>query len=139
MKFWSVFMAEANLNKAHHIMTYLSILFLPIILSWLLTKLVETSRDLSRQWEWNHVRLAVRYYPRKHRKKKKARQPSKIEGQAQRKKPLMLTYLLPLALISFKVGCRVEHSLHRLQAALNKQYFPKWNILKYFFNSCAGT
>jgi hypothetical protein len=40
-------MAEANLNKAHHIMTYLSILFLPIILSWLLIKLVETSHDLT--------------------------------------------------------------------------------------------
>jgi hypothetical protein len=50
----------------------------------------------------------------------------------------MLTYLLLLALISFKVDCRVEHSLHRLQAALNEQYFTKWNILKYFFNSCAG-
>jgi hypothetical protein len=92
MTFWLVFMAEANLNKAHHIMTYLSILFLPIILSWLLTKLVEASHDLSRRREWNHVHLAVRYYPRKHRKKKKARRPSKIEGQAQRKKPLMLTY-----------------------------------------------
>ncbi len=75
---------------AHHIMTYLFILFLPIILSWLLTKLVEASHDLSCRWEWNHVCLAVPYYPRKHRKKKKARQPSKIEGQAQRKKPLML-------------------------------------------------
>jgi hypothetical protein len=83
-------MAEANLNMAHHIMTYLFILFLPIILSWLLTKLVEASHDLSCRWEWNHVCLAVPYYPRKHRKKKKARQPSKIEGQAQRKKPLML-------------------------------------------------
>jgi hypothetical protein len=112
-------MAEANLNKAHHIMTYLSILFLPIILSWLLTKLVETSHDLSCHWEWNHVCLAVHYYPRKHHKKKKARWPSKIEGQTQRKKSLMLTYLLPLALISFKVGCCVEHSLHRLRAALN--------------------
>ncbi len=131
-------MVEANLNEAHHIMTYLSILFLPIILSLLLTKLVETSHDLSCCREWNHVRLTVRYYPRKHRKKKKARQPSKIKGQAQRKKPLMLTYLLLLALISFKAGCRVEPFLHRLQAALNEQYFPKWNILKYFFNSCAG-
>jgi hypothetical protein len=38
----------------------------------------------------------------------------------------MLTYLLPLALISFKVGCRVEHSLRRLQAALNMhQCLPK--------------
>ena len=136
--FWLVFMVEANLNKAHHIMTYLSILFLPIILSWLLTKLVEASHDLSCCWEWNHDCLTVRYYPRKHRKKKKARRPGKIEGQAQRKKPLMLTYLLLLALISFKVGCRVEHSLHCLQEALNKQYFPKWNIFKYFFNSCAG-
>ncbi len=71
--FWLVFMAEANLNKALHIMTYLSILFLPIILSWLLTKLVEASRDLSCCREWNHVCLVVRYYPRKHRKKKKAR------------------------------------------------------------------
>jgi hypothetical protein len=68
----------------------------------------------------------VRYYPRKHHKKKKARRPSKIEGQAQRKKSLMLTYLLPLALISFKVGCHVEHSLHRLRAALNiNQCLPK--------------
>jgi hypothetical protein len=78
--FWLVFMAEANLNKAHHIMTYLSILFLPIILAWLLTKLVETSHDLMRHWEWNHICLVVRHYPRKHRKKKKARRPSKFEG-----------------------------------------------------------
>ncbi len=107
-------------------MTYLSILFLPIILPWLLTKLVETSHDLMRCWEWNHVHLAVHHYPRKHRKKKKARQPSKFEGQAQRKKSLMLTYLLLLALISFKVSCHVEHSLRRLQAALNiNQYMPK--------------
>jgi hypothetical protein len=119
-------MAEANLNKAHHIMTYLSILFLPIILSWLLTKLVETSHDLTHLWEWNHVCLLVCHYPRKHRKKKEARRPSKIEGQVQRKKSLMPTYLLLLALIAFKVGCRVEHSLHRLRAALNiNQYMPK--------------
>jgi hypothetical protein len=65
-------------------------------------------------------------------KKEKARRPSKIEGQAQRKKPLMLTYLLLLALISFKVGCPVEHSLHRLQAALNEQYFPKMEYLEIF-------
>jgi hypothetical protein len=119
-------MAEANLNKAHQIMTYLFILLFPIMLSWLFTKLVETSHDLSRCWEWNHIRLAVRYYPRKHRKKKKARRPSKIKGQAQRKKSLTLTYLLPLALISFKVGFCVEHSLHRLRAALNiNQCLPK--------------
>jgi hypothetical protein len=124
--FWLVFMAEANLNKAHNIMTDLSILFLPIILSWFLTKLVETSHDLKRLWEWNHVCLAVRHYPRKHRKKKKASRPSKFEGQAQRKKSLMLTYLLPLALISFKVGCRVEHSLCRLRVALNMHHcLPK--------------
>jgi hypothetical protein len=126
MTFWLVFMVEANLNKAHHLMTYLSILFLPIILSWLLTKLAETSHDLIHCWEWNHVHLAVRHYPRKHLKKKKARQPSKFKGQAQRKKSLMLTYLLPLALISFKVGCHVKHSLYHLQAALNiNQYLPK--------------
>ncbi len=107
-------------------MTYLSILLFPIILSWLLAKLVETSHDLSHCWEWNHVHLAVHYYPRKHRKKKKARRPSKIEGQAHRKKSLMLTYLLPFALISFKDGCRVEHSLHCLRAALNiNQCLPK--------------
>jgi hypothetical protein len=100
-------MAEANLNKAHHIMTYLSILFLPIILSWLLTKLVETSHDLTHCWEWNHVRLVVCHYPRKHHKKKKARQPSKIKDQVWRKKSVMPTYLLPLALIAFKVGCCV--------------------------------
>jgi hypothetical protein len=38
----------------------------------------------------------------------------------------MFIYLLPLALISFKVGCRVEHSLCRLRAALNMhQCLPK--------------
>jgi hypothetical protein len=66
-------MAEANLNKTHHIMTYLSILFLPIILSWLFTKLVETSHDLSCHWEWNHVRLAVRLLPQE--------APQKEEGK----------------------------------------------------------
>ncbi len=107
-------------------MTYLSILLFPIILSWLLTKLMETSHDLTHHWEWNHVCLAVRYYPRKHCKKKKTRRPSKIKGQAQRKKSLMPTYLIPLALISFKVGCHVEHSLHHVRAALNiNQCMPK--------------
>jgi hypothetical protein len=38
----------------------------------------------------------------------------------------MLTYLLPLALISFKVGCHVEHFLCRLRTALNMhQCLPK--------------
>jgi hypothetical protein len=111
-------MAEANFNKAHQIMTYLSLLLFPTILSWLLTKLAEISHNLMRRWEWNHVRLAVRHYPRKHRKKKKARRPSKIEDQVQRKRSLIPTYLLPLVLIAFKVGCRVEHSVRHLKAAL---------------------
>jgi hypothetical protein len=64
-------MAEANLHKAHHVLTYLVLLFFPTILSWLLTKLAEVSHDLTCQWEWNHVRLAVRHHPRKYRKKKK--------------------------------------------------------------------
>ncbi len=107
-------------------MTYLSILLFSIILSWLLTKLVETFHDLLHHWEWNHVRLAVRYYPRKHRKNKKARRPGKIKCQAQKKKSIMLTYLLPLALISFRVGCHVEHFYCHLQAALNiNQCLPK--------------
>jgi hypothetical protein len=91
--------------KAHQIMTYLSLLLFPTILSWLLTKLAEIFHDLTRQWEWNHVRLAVYHYPRNHHKKKKARRPSKIEDQVQRKRSLIPTYLLPLALIAFKVGC----------------------------------
>jgi hypothetical protein len=66
-------MAEANLDKAHQIVTYLSLLLFPTILFWLLTKLAEISHDLAHRWEWNHVRLAVRHYPSKHRKKKKAR------------------------------------------------------------------
>jgi hypothetical protein len=38
----------------------------------------------------------------------------------------MLTYLLLLALITFKVGCCVEHSLRHLRAALNiNQCLPK--------------
>jgi hypothetical protein len=66
-------MAEATSNKAHQVLTYLMLLFFPTILSWLLTKLAEVSHDLTRRWEWNHMRLAVRHHPRKHHKKKKAR------------------------------------------------------------------
>jgi hypothetical protein len=66
-------MVETNLNKAHKVMTYLMLLFVPTILSWLHTKLVEVSHDLSCRWEWNHVCLAIHHHPRKHRKKKKAR------------------------------------------------------------------
>jgi hypothetical protein len=72
MKFWLVFMAEANLNKAHQIMTYLTLLLFPTIMFWLLTKLANVSHDLMHQWEWNHFWLAVCHHPRKHRKKKKA-------------------------------------------------------------------
>jgi hypothetical protein len=123
--FWLVFMAEEYLNKAHQIMTYLTLLLFPTILSWLLTKLTEVSHDLTCRWEWNHVRLAVHHHPRKHRKKKKARQPRKIEDQVQRKRFLTPTYLLPLALIIFKVGCHVEHSLHRIKVALTIKRLPK--------------
>jgi hypothetical protein len=66
-------MAEAKLNKAHQVLTYLMLMFFPIILSWLLTKLAGVSHDLMRHWEWNHVPLAIRHHPRKHRKKKTAR------------------------------------------------------------------
>jgi hypothetical protein len=118
-------MAEANLNKAHQIMTYLTLLLYPTILSWLLTKLAEVSHDLTCQWEWNHARLAVRHHPRKHRKKKKARRPSKIKDQVRRRRSLTPTYLLPLALITFKVGCHVEPSLHRIKVALTIKRLPK--------------
>ena len=36
----------------------------------------------------------------------------------------MPAYLLPLALIAFKVGCRVECSMRRLQAALTIKRLP---------------
>ncbi len=111
-------MVEANLNKAHQIITYLTLLLFPTILSWLLTKLAEVSHDLTCQWGWNHVRLAVCHCPRKHCKKKKTRQPNKIKDQVQRKRAFTPTYLLPLALIAFKVGCHVEHSVRHLKAAL---------------------
>jgi hypothetical protein len=103
--FWLVFMVEANLNKAHQVVTYLMPLFFPTILYWLLTKLAEVSHDLTCHWEWNHVCLVVRHHPRKHRKKKKARQPSKNNDQVRRKRSFTPTYFLPLALIAFKVGC----------------------------------
>jgi hypothetical protein len=66
-------MAEANLKKTHQVMTYLILMFFPITVSWLLTKLAEVSHDLTCHWDWNHIRLAVRHHPRKHHKKKKAK------------------------------------------------------------------
>ncbi len=47
MTFWLVFMVEANLNKAYQIMTYLTLLLFPTIMSWLLTKLENVSHDLT--------------------------------------------------------------------------------------------
>jgi hypothetical protein len=76
------------------------------------------------QWEWNHVHLTAQHYPRKHRKKKKARQPSKIEDQASKRSFHMPSYLLPLALITFKVGCHVECSMRCLKAALTIKCLP---------------
>jgi hypothetical protein len=105
MTFWLVFMVEANLNKAHQIMTYLTLLLFPTIMSWLLTKLANVSHDLMHQWERNHFRLVVHHHPRKHRKKKKAGRPSKSKDQGQMKRLCTPTYLLPMALIAFKVGC----------------------------------
>ncbi len=107
-------------------MTYLSLLLFPTILSWLLTKLAEVSHELTCRWEWNHVCLAVHHHPRKHRKKKIARQPSKIEDQVQRRRSFTPTHFLPLALIAFKVGCRVEHSVRHLKAALTINCLPKF-------------
>ncbi len=106
-------------------MTYLTLQLFPTTLSWLLTKLAEVSHDLTHQWEWNHVYFAVRHHPRKHRKKKKARQPSKVEDQVRRKRAFTPTYLLPLALIAFKVGCRIEHSVCCLKVALTINCLPK--------------
>jgi hypothetical protein len=118
-------MAEANLNKAHQVLTYLMLLFFPTILSWLLTKLAKVFHDLMSQWEWNHVHLAVHHHPRKHRKKKKARLPSTIEDQVRKERSLTPTYLLLLALIAFKVGCCIEHSMRCLKVALTIKRLPK--------------
>ncbi len=101
------------------------LLFFPTISSWLFTNLVEVSHDFSRQWEWNHVGLIVCHHPRKHCKKKTVRQPSTIQDQAQRKRSLTPTYLLPLALIAFEVGCCAKHSLRRLKVALTIGHLPK--------------
>ncbi len=93
-------------------------MFFPTFVSWFLSKLAEVSHDLMRCWKWNHVCLAVCHHPRKHRKKKKARQTSKIKDQVRTKRSFTPTYLLPLALIAFKVCCQIEHSICRLKMAL---------------------
>ncbi len=104
------FGGEPPINKAHQIMTYLTLLLFPTIMSWLLTKLANVSHDLTCQWEWNHFWLAVRHHPRKHcKKKKKAGWPSKSKDQGQRKRLCTPTYLLPVALIAFKVGYQAKN------------------------------
>jgi hypothetical protein len=54
-----------------------------------------------------------------------ARQPSKSEDQGRSKRPFTPTYLLPIVLIAFKVGCQVENSVRRLKAALTIEQLPK--------------
>jgi hypothetical protein len=51
--------------------------------------------------------------------------PSKIKDQICKKRFLTPTYLLPLALIIFKVGCSAKHSMRRLKAALTIKRLPK--------------
>ncbi len=43
----------------------------------------------------------------------------------QRKRSFTPTYLLPLALIAYKVGCHVEHSVRCLKANLTINCLPK--------------
>jgi hypothetical protein len=69
--------------------------------------------------------LAVCHHPRKHHKKKKVRRPRKIQDQACKKRVLTPTYLPPLALIVFKVGCHIKHSMCRRKAALTIKRLPK--------------
>ncbi len=43
----------------------------------------------------------------------------------QRKRSPTPTYLLPLALITSKVGCRVKHSMRQIKAPLTIERLPK--------------
>jgi hypothetical protein len=106
-------------------MTYLSLLLFPTVLPWLLTKLAEVSHELMCHCEWNHVCLAVRHHLRKHHKKKRAGRLSKSKDQGQRKRLCTPTYLLPMALITFKVGCQVKNSVCHLKAAITIKQMPK--------------
>jgi hypothetical protein len=97
MTFWLVVMPEANLNKAHQIMTYLSLLLFPTILSWLLTKLAEIPHDLTHQWEWNHICLAVRHYPRKLTKRRRQEDQARLRTKYKGRGPSypLTSYRLP--------------------------------------------
>ena len=111
-------MAEATLDNVQHALTYILITLLPTIFHWFGSLLKTTATQLFKSREWHHLHIPTRHFPVKHRKKKLSTRSillaskASIRHVASTRSLVVLTYLLPGAIIACKAGCRVERSLH---------------------------
>ena len=111
-------MAEATLVDVQHTLTYILITLLPIIFHWFGSLLKTTATQLFKSCEWHHLRLSTRHFPVKQHKKKLSTRSLLLVSKASvhhvpsTRSLVVLTYLLPVAIIAYKAGCRVERSLN---------------------------
>jgi hypothetical protein len=104
-------MAKASINNAHQTLIYIILTLLPFFPAWFRTLFEATIAQLLQLSVWYHFRLPVWHFPMKHRKKKlfvglflfAYRVPSHEVCPA--RSLMVLTYLLPLVFLCYKVGC----------------------------------
>ena len=114
-------MAKASINNAHQTLIYIILTLLPFFPAWFRTLFEATIAQLLQLSVWYHFRLPVWHFPMKHCKKKLSaglfllahRVP--LHEVCPARSLMVLTYLLPLAFLCYKVGCRVKRSFHGLR------------------------
>ncbi len=148
-------MAEASINIGQQALTFILIFLLTLILSGFASLLQAVTTQLFNILDWSYLQLLAWHYPIKHRKKKVPLQPQYIATlwmQEQARAPpyrranqratvhTALSYLVPLGLIAFKVGCCIEYTLVAYSCFqefifwTKKPFLP--GFLRIYFFSC---
>jgi hypothetical protein len=127
---WLLFMAKASIDTGQQALTFILIFLLLLILSGFASLLQAVTTQLFNILDWAYLRLPARHYPIKHCKKKAPLQPQSIatlqireqarappEWQANHHATFHTarSYLVPLGLIAFKVGCCIECTTHSIR------------------------
>ena len=125
-------MAEATINDTQHAMTYLLLTFLPFIFTWFGSLLKTTATQLCNCREWhqqsNQLRFPLRHFPVKHRKKKFSTRSlllgkkGTVRSVPATRSLVALQYLLPSALLAYKVGCQIERFLKIFRIRLHRPH-----------------
>ncbi len=104
-------MAKASIIDAHQALTYIILTLLPFFPAWFGTLFKAAIAQLLQLLVWYHFRLSVWQFPMKHRKKKLSAGLFLLANRVllhevcPAQSLMVLTYLLPLAFLCYKVGC----------------------------------